>query len=231
MGISRQALKFCVKRLLERLKPIWTECNEIALGIRTVASPDVAAVANYGNSSWKGATTSKAKHRDNYGYATPDYWYLRKIISILDPRPDDVVYDIGSGLGRFTCMVARRRVCRCVGIELFEPLCQKAERNASSLRGRRSKIDVICADATTADVSDGTIYFMFNPFGPDTMNDTLANIKRSLGPNPRNIRIVYCNSVHESVLRSCGWLEEFHRFCTYSGNTVGFWRNINRQGP
>ena len=220
-----QNLKTRLKRMVDLLRPVWTECNEVALGIHTVPSPAATALANFKGSEWRGAITDKAKHRDNYAYAAPDYWYLRKVISILDPRPDDVVYDLGSGLGRFLCLVARARIRRCVGIELFEPLCREAEKNAASLRGRKTQIDVVCSDVAAADLSDGTIYFMFNPFGSDTMKEVFANIRDSLAVNPRPVRIAYYNSFHADVLRSCGWLEEYHRFHTRSGMAVTFWKN------
>jgi SAM-dependent methyltransferase len=224
-GIDMHSMKGRVKAILKFLQPVWTECNEFSLRIRTVPSAEVNALTVPEVSSWKGAITDKTKHKDNHAYASPDYWYLRRVISVLDPGPDDVVYDLGCGMGRFLCIVARKRVRRCVGVELFEPLCRKAEENALNLRGRQSQIDILCSDVVTADLSDGTIYFLFNPFGPDTMRDALANIKDTLGANPRGIRIAYFNSSHENILASCGWLEKFHRFDTYSGMPVTFWRN------
>jgi hypothetical protein len=46
------------------------------------------------------------------------------------------------------------------------------------LRGRKAPIEIVCGDASTADLGEGMIYFMFNPFGADTMGDTLENIMK-----------------------------------------------------
>jgi precorrin-6B methylase 2 len=142
---------------------------------------------------------------------------------ILRPGPDDVFYDIGSGMGRVLCVAARWRIKRVVGIELDPPRCDIARRNADRMRGRITPIDIRCEDASTADLSDGTIYFLYNPFGPDTMRDVLGHIHRSLAERPRPVRIVYHNSVHEQLMRSCEWLELTNVFKTLRGQRVTFW--------
>jgi precorrin-6B methylase 2 len=220
-----QILRAQLVGIVRLLRPVWSQCNEFALGIQTDLSASARAAASAGDSPGKGAPTDKAKHKDNLPYATPDYWYVRKVVSVLNPGPDDTVYDLGCGLGRFLCTVARKRVRRCVGIELFEPMCVVAEKNAQTLRGRKSRIDIICADVLSADLSDGTVYFMFNPFGADTMKDVVTNIKASLVSNPRSVRIAYYNSALEHVLVSSGWLEKYHCFFTHAGHTVTFWRS------
>ena len=139
------------------------------------------------------------------------------------PGPDDVFYDIGCGMGRVLCVAARWRIKRVVGIELDQPLCDIARRNADRMRGRHAPIDVRCEDASTADLSDGTIYYLYNPFGPETMRDVLGRIRRSLADRPRRVRVVYHNSVHEDLVRSCEWLELTDVFKTLRGQRVTFW--------
>jgi hypothetical protein len=83
-------------------------------------------------------------------------------------------------MGRILCVFARKNIRRCIGIELFEDLCEISRANALRLRGRRASIEVICTDAAVADLSEGTIYYMYNPFGPATLHGVLENIMRSL---------------------------------------------------
>jgi len=174
---------------------------------------------------WRGQSTDAARHQDNFHYATIDYWNVRKVVRSLNPGPEDVFYDVGSGMGRILCVVARRRLQKCIGIELLEPLCLIARRNAAQLRRRKAPIDIVCGDATTADFADGTIYFMFNPFGPETLRDTLENIGNSLSERPRPIRIVYYNSIHESVFETLSWLVKVWQFQSFGGQRVTFWEN------
>jgi precorrin-6B methylase 2 len=177
-----------------------------------------------------GAEVSKnARYSDNFHYATIGYLSVRKVLRVVKPGPQDVFCDIGSGMGRILCVVAREPVRKCVGVELLEPLCQIARRNAISLRGRKAPIQIVCGDATTVDLSEGTIYFMFNPFGGETLRDTLENIRCSLSQKPRAIRIAYYNSKYQSVLEALGWLVKVHEFDTFGGHRVTFWENRNSQ--
>jgi hypothetical protein len=63
-------------------------------------------------------------------------------------------------------------------------------------------------DAVTADLSEGTVYFLFNPFGAATLAGVLENIKESLVINPRKIRILYINSAHVDLFLAQDWLEK-----------------------
>lgn len=204
---------------------MWIKCNEFVLNIETEPPRGPAPSSDSTRHWWEGDFSAKAAHNDNYNYACPDYWYVRKIVRLASPRPADVVYDLGSGMGRIVCDFARKRVRKCVGVELFGPLCEIARKNADRLRGRKSRIEIICDDAAKADLSDGTIYFMFNPFGPATMRDVIGNIQRSLSRNPRPITICYYNAMHEPVLEDGGWLEMYYHFHTAGGLRVSFWRN------
>jgi precorrin-6B methylase 2 len=166
-----------------------------------------------------------SKHADSCIYLAPDYWCVYRVARILRLKADDVFFDLGSGMGRILCVLARRNIRKCVGIELYEELCDMARSNALWLRGRKVPIEVRCGDAAVADLNEGTIYFMYNPFGADTLRDVLENIRKSLLSFPRSIRIVYYNSVHESVFRTCEWLERSEAFHTFTGRTVTFWKN------
>lgn len=212
--------------LVYSVLPVWVSCNEIALNISTKFKPPLGD--DFGpERPWPlGPRTDLTRHDDNVVYESADYAFLYKIRRLLRLQPNDVFYDVGSGMGRVLCVMARRRVRKCVGIELFEPLCESAIRNAKSLRARRSPIEIVCGDAATADLSDGTVYFLYNPFGRETMADVLRNISHSLESNPRQIKIVYYNAVHNDLLAATGWLRCFYRFSTWSRRQVTLWKSV-----
>jgi predicted RNA methylase len=112
------------------------------------------------------------------------------------------------------CVLARLPLKRVVGIELDAGLVEAARRNAERLRGRRAPIEVHCQDAAGADYSDGTIYLLYCPFGPETMKDVLEKIERSMIESPRRITVVYYHAMFSEVLRSCKWLEQVHELKT-----------------
>jgi cyclopropane fatty-acyl-phospholipid synthase-like methyltransferase len=208
------------------LQKAWAQLNDILLNIDTGTVPNHQPASNQASRPWWfGTYSDRARHNDNYQYASPDFWYIRKVVQLLALCPQDVVYDLGAGKGRFVCCAARAPVRKCVGVELVESLCEVARKNASSLRGRKAPIEIVRGDAAGADLSDGTVYFMFNPFGPETMRDTLSNIRSSLVNNPRQITIVYYNPQHESMFAMCPWLDKYHEFRTHGGLRVTFWKN------
>jgi len=208
---------------IEWLKPLWTKCNDWVLNIDT--EPPREQLGKTPRSWWRGDVANGTKHGDNNRYASIDYWNIRKVIRLLAPGRTDVFYDIGSGKGRIVCVAARSPFKQCIGVEVSEALCDDARRNARRLNGRRAPIEIICADAATADLSTGTVYFMFNPFGADTLRDTVENIKRTLETEPRAIRILYYNCVCESVLANAGWLTKTLEYDTYGGLRVSLWKN------
>jgi predicted RNA methylase len=209
---------------LSGMAQIWTRYNESVLGIQTepraidVYVPDPTK-------PWKGLSSAKATNQDNFRYGTIGYWHIRKILYVLDPGPDDIFYDIGAGMGRVLCVAAQRPIRKCVGIELLEPLCAAAQKNAERMRGKRAPIQIRCADASTADLSDGTIYFMFNPFGPKTLHDTFENIRQSLDRNPRAVKIAYYHSKHKTAVDGLDWLVKVHDFPSFGGHPVTIWEN------
>lgn len=163
--------------------------------------------------------SSNARYSDNFQYGTIGYLNIGKVLRIVKPRPQDAFCDIGCGMGRILCVAARKPMRKCIGVELLEPLCEIARRNVASLRGRKAPIEIVCGDATTVDLSEGTIYFMFNPFGAETLRDTLENIRGSLSQKPRAIKTAYYNSQYVSVFETLRWLEKVHEFNTFGRTT------------
>ena len=48
-------------------------------------------------------------------------------VRLLDPQPDDVMYDIGCGDGLFLVTCALACGCKCVGIEIDDDRAKEAE--------------------------------------------------------------------------------------------------------
>jgi SAM-dependent methyltransferase len=136
------------------------------------------------------------------------YYLLSRFLRQDAFKPTDVFYDIGCGDGRVLCHVARKRVSKVVGIELSAAFAKKAQENIQRLRGRISPVEVRCGDAVEMDYVDGTIFFLANPFGPDTLRSVLENIRRSLALNDRPICFIYAYPFHSHVFRSAGWLQD-----------------------
>jgi histone methylation protein DOT1 len=212
-----------IPRLIRHAQRVWTQLNERLLNISTMDPTQWSEAPG----RWRGPRTDRSVHSDNHAYRTPDYYYIRRLIRALHLRPDDVIYDIGSGMGRIVCMLSRERVKKVVGLELLPELCDISRANAANLRGRRSPIEIRCGDASTADIADGTIYFLYNPFGRETLMDFLQNLETSLVKNPRMLRLVYYNSNYGELIEKLSWIERYHGFETWNGQPVQFYRSTS----
>ena len=152
-----------------------------------------------------GAKTN-GQHGDSIAYEPLDYPFLLRTLNAMDLQETDIVYEIGCGMGRVLCLLARRRIRRGVGIELSAELAERARANVTAVRAPKSPVHVVTGDAAMADYDDGNVFFMFHPFGPSTMRATLDRIRVSIDRRPRTVRIMYVNPFHEDVLEASGWL-------------------------
>ena len=159
-------------------------------------------IATAGSSGMRGG----GHHGDSNHYEPLDYPFLVQCLDALELKPDDVVFEIGCGMGRALCLLARRPIDRCVGVELCEDLADTARVNVGRLRGRRAPTEVITGDATFVDYSQGTAFYIFNSFGPVTLAAVLRQIRDGAERNPRPLRIIYVNPLHQDVFEAAGWL-------------------------
>ena len=139
--------------------------------------------------------------------------------------PEDVVFVLGSGLGRAVCHFARQHVRKVVGIELETRLCESARRNAETLRGRRAEIEIINTDAVLADMSEGSVFFMFNPFGEKTLRAVLKNIEQTHNVRVDPITAIYCAPFFSHVFEEFPWLPVAKEYTRLSGMKTIIYRN------
>lgn len=96
-----------------------------------------------------------------------------ELLRIIQPSQSDVLYDIGSGDGRFLITAAIGYGCRAVGIELDPTLVQQANQLAKEY-GVTNKITVYEGDALKYDLSDLNLVVMY--LYPDLMDKVLAQL-------------------------------------------------------
>ncbi len=198
-----------------------TEWVDHVLNIDTVSPP-------------AGTISYKARFDDSVAYVGYSYVKLWKYVSLLRPSSEDVVFDVGCGMGRILCTFARRSVRKCVGIEISAELAERARQNAAQLKGRKAPVEIRVGDAAEADYSEGTIYCFFNPFGIRTLQAVLQGIRESVESSPRRIRVAYFNAVFENVMESCGWLRCYGRresLLTRGWGKVSLWTNEDSKVP
>jgi len=175
-------------------------------------------------------TSRDWSHEEHIYYGTSPFRGIFQILDSLALKQSDVIVDLGCGKGRVLCCAALYDVERVFGIEDTDELCRVARSNLRRLRQRRSPAMVIHGKAEDFDYTQGTVFYMFHPFGPNTLRAVVSHIGRALQQRLRLIRIVYVNPKHDSVLEEVDWLERYaqwpagdpsSRFVTYP---VSFWR-------
>jgi CelD/BcsL family acetyltransferase involved in cellulose biosynthesis/predicted RNA methylase len=172
-------------------------------------------------------------NKECFRYEPMSYSAIKIVKNRIAPDQNDVVYDIGCGMGRIVCFFARLPVLKSVGVELSESLAAVARTNILNLSGKRAFVEVIAADAVKQTYGDATILIVYNPFSAKIMRLFLNNVKQSLISNPRTIRIVYANPVAEEAFRECGWLYRVDRFdAPYNGEwcmPIDVWSNADQK--
>jgi hypothetical protein len=89
-------------------------------------------------------------------------------------KTHDIFYDLGSGLGLVVGLVHILTGVRCEGVEYQPSYFQYAQQLAKdfNLEG----VTFINTDVQEVDLSEGTIFYLFNPFGGDIFEAVMANL-------------------------------------------------------
>ena len=101
---------------------------------------------------------------------------ILELVEKMSITPDEVFYDLGSGLGHVCILVNLLTGVRTKGVEFEPAYCDYARRCASRLN--LSRVEFINVDARTADYSDGTIFFMYTPFRGGLLEEVLRKLRR-----------------------------------------------------
>lgn len=104
---------------------------------------------------------------------------VRHILDLIDASllsEDDVFVDLGSGLGHVPLLVSMLARVRSVGIEVQAAYVASAQECAQSLR--LSRVRFVAEDARAADLSSGTVFYLYSPFKGSILTDVLSMLRR-----------------------------------------------------
>jgi protein-L-isoaspartate O-methyltransferase len=127
--------------------------------------------------------------------AAPDVVYVPTPQSVVDAmlelaavKPDDVVYDLGSGDGRIVITAAKKYGARGVGIEIDSALVEKATENAAAA-GVSDRVRFLTQDLFKADISEATVVTLYLL---QSINERLRpKLVRELKPGTRVVSHVF----------------------------------------
>ncbi len=112
---------------------------------------------------------------------TPQHVVFR-MLELAEVTEDDVVYDLGSGDGRFVIAAAKEFGARGVGIEIDSQLVEQARINARRA-GVEDRVEFRRLDLFEADVSEATVVTMY--LWPTMTNRLRPKLRNELSPGTR----------------------------------------------
>ena len=128
--------------------------------------------------------------------------HIFDLIEAVDLTADDVLIDIGAGLGHVSLLVSICTPARSIGIEREAAYVDQARRCAERLN--LGRVEFVQQDARAADLSAGTVFYLYTPFTGSVLRGVLDRLRQRASRGP--IRVCSygpCTPVlaHES------WLE------------------------
>lgn len=160
--------------------------DELVSGVLQLDAPEAAAV--------------DADPESVFYQPTP----ARHLFALLRKVPfgeNDVLLDLGAGLGHVPLIVTACTPARCLGVEIEPAYVDIAERCAASLRLTRATFR--CEDARTTDFSTATIFYFYTPFRGVMLRTVLDRLQREAAA--RAIRVCSYGPVTET-LANVPWL-------------------------
>jgi len=112
--------------------------------------------------------------------------HIFSLLKLAELAEKDVLVDIGSGMGHVPMVASICTPAQCVGIEIAQSYVESAKQAAKNLNLRRVRF--IAQDAREADLSKGTVLFLYTPFTGSILRDVLKKIR---------------NEAQERALRVC----------------------------
>jgi hypothetical protein len=126
-----------------------------------------------------------AKDSEKLPYQPTPARHIFRLISLAAITAADVFVDLGSGLGQVPMLVSICTGSRSVGIELQTTYVERARQCAQRLNLNR--VTFFQQDARDADLSSGTVFYLYTPFTGSILSAVLNRLKQEAAT--RSIRI------------------------------------------
>jgi hypothetical protein len=134
------------------------------------------------------------------GFACSDPDTIVAALAVLDIGPEDRFYDLGAGTGLPCLIAALSGAAPCRGIEVHARYVDRARDTARQLGLAHAEFAV--GNVATYDWSDGTRFYMFNPFSDGVLGVVAERLRRVAADHP--IRIACFHNRLEGFTRIGG---------------------------
>jgi hypothetical protein len=110
---------------------------------------------------------------------------VRHILAMIEQNEllaDDVLIDLGTGLGQLCIVVSLLTGVRAIGVEIEHSYIESARECVRNLQ--LSRIEFLQADAREADLSAGTVYHLYTPFTGSILRTVLNRLQHESTKRP-----------------------------------------------
>ncbi len=108
-------------------------------------------------------------------YEGTPYVFIRHFLHAVQPNEDDVIYDLGCGYGRLVLYGAEVTAAEYRGVEAVPERLLVAE--LARIRLGLPNAHFIRGDVRDQDYRDGTIFFLFNPFTDEVLDQIIDELR------------------------------------------------------
>ena len=181
------------------------EQNYISSSILSGAnsSPDSLVDTAIGINEPESAKSSMWEHEEQLTYMGTPYRNIGALVNSIDPDSDDIIYDLGSGMGRVPLYGAAVTEAEFHGIEFEENRVEKSREAAQDLG--LENVEFTSGDVKKADFSDADTLYLFNPFNEETMESVIDDI-REISKSNSDLQIVSAGPCNDDF-ENRNWLE------------------------
>lgn len=120
---------------------------------------------------------------EQMGYMSTPLSVLREVFERVELGPDDVVADLGCGMGAVLQAAAHMKGCKGFGVE-FDPAMSKAAQAALENTGLSDRVEIRTGDAGEADLTGASVVYLFNPFNGETLERSVDRILEAAKTRP-----------------------------------------------
>lgn len=137
-------------------------------------------------------------------YVATSLEVVRAIVAHVSP--EDVFFDVGSGLGYVTMLVACLSGARAVGIEYEPAYHARAVAVAADLG--LTRVEHHQGDARAFDYGEGTVFYFYDPFRGEVFDAVAARLRETTRGRP--IRVI-SRGQSNAAFEALDWLEVIAR--------------------
>jgi SAM-dependent methyltransferase len=133
-----------------------------------------------------GDTLEKSRHA---AFFVPTPWAVaRQMLELAEVRPEDVLYDLGSGDGRIPILAAQEFGSRAIGLDIDEKLCRYAEEKVVEYHLQK-QVSFKREDFFKANLSDATVVTLY--LLPEVNGHLGPRLASQLRPGARVVALDY----------------------------------------